>query len=261
MKHIITVLALISGHTLLAQDQNIAGVNYAYNKADYDAQQANAFVKFPLTTNLGGILSYHHLHVYHHTFQSIATQLFYKYQSWALIGTVGLYEQGWRYGLGCRYLYKYSDHLRTGIGLMYNRQFFGNQLIPFLDVNFEPDPHWTLSGIFPIRPKIMYHFDKKISAGVEVMGEANSYMMEAYYMRNNQWTGLLKFEWIFSRYLQLNVGVGKNMINRYQLFEKNAKIDWTIITIPVGERIVPVQEVDVKGLNATMGLMLRLNRN
>jgi hypothetical protein len=258
----ITLFALVSGSTLYAQDlPHLAGVVYSYDRADYNTQQVNAFVRFPLFANAGGMVSYRYLNIYDHTLQTISGQLFYKYKSWTFFGTGGLYDQGWRYGVGFRHITRHSEQLRTGIGVLYNRQFFGNQLIPFLDVNYEPNEHWTISGLFPIRPKVMYHFDRKLSVGIEVMGEANSYMMEDYYLRTTQWTGLLKFEWIFTPRLQLNAGIGKNVINRYQLFEKDAGTPWTLITIPLGEKITPVQEVDLKGLNAMIGLFLRMNRH
>jgi hypothetical protein len=261
MKYVIIAVALLSGSSLHAQ-----GVSYTYDSGDYSAQTINANARFPLFNHVFGNVMYRHLTLEDHTLQSAAMQLFYKFefsekQSLVLIGTGGIYNEGWRYGAGFRYQYKHSEKVKTGIGILYNKQFFGNQLIPFLDVNYAPSAQWTISGLFPIRPKVMYHFNKVVSVGFEINGEANSYRMAETYLRNNQWTGMCRFEWGFTKYLLLSAGIGRNFINRYQFFDNDAKTGWTIITIPLSEKAHPIYERESKGISATLGLSLRVNRD
>lgn len=261
MKYVIIVVAWLSGNTLYAQ-----GISYSYNGGEYSAQTLHVNARFPLFHNMFGNVMYRHLTLEDHTLQSLAAQLFYKVtfsdkKSLVLIGTGGIYNEGWRYGAGFRYQYRHSEKVKTGIGLMYNKQFFGNQLIPFLDVSYAPSDKWTISGLFPIKPKVMYHFNNVVSAGFEINGEANSYRLAATYLRNNQWTGLCRFEWLFTKHLLLSAGLGKNFINRYQFFDNMAKTGWTIITIPLSEKAQPVYEKESKGLSATVGISLRVNKD
>lgn len=261
MKYFIMAFALLSGHCLYAQ-----GIGYTYDGGDYSAQTFNANARFPLLKNMFGNVMYRHLSLEDHTVQSGSMQLFYNIKfserkSLVLIGTGGLYNEGWRYGAGFRYMYKHSSKVNAGIGLMYNKQFFGNQLIPFFDISYEPSGKWTISGLFPIKPKVMYHFNKVLSAGMEITGEASSYRMTATYLRNNQWTGLCRLEWLFTKRLLLSAGIGRNFINRYQFFDNDAKTGWTVITIPLSEKAQPVYEKESKGISANIGLSLRVNRN
>lgn len=261
MKYVIIAFACLSGSSLHAQ-----GINYTYDSGDYSAHTINANVAFPLFNHTLGNVIYRHLTLEDHTLQSVAMQLFYKFefserQSLVLIGTGGRYNEGWRYGAGFRYMYKHSAKVKSGIGMMYNRQFFGNQLIPFLDVNYEPSDKWTISGLFPIRPKVMYHINKAVSAGLEITGEASSYRMATTFLRNNQWTGMCRLEWLLVKRLVLNAGIGRNFVNRYQFYDNNAKTSWTIITIPLSEKAQPIYERNSRGFSATLGLSLRIDRD
>ena len=261
MKYVIIAFALLSADSLYAQ-----GISYTFDGGDHSAQTVNINTRFPLSNHMLGNVMYRHLSLEDHTLQLVAMQLFYKIdfsenKSLVFIGTGGYFNNGWRYGAGFRYQYKHSEKVKTGIGMMYNKQFFGNQLIPFLDVNYAPSEKWTISGLFPVRPKVMYHFNDAVSAGLEINGEASSYRMATTFLRNNQWTGMCRFEWGFCRYLLLNAGLGWNFINRYQFYDNNAKKGWTIITIPLRDKAHPVEERESKGISASLGISLRMNRD
>lgn len=259
MRYLLILFALVSGSTLSAQ-----GITYTYDSGDYSAQTIHVNARFPLFSHTFGNVIYRHLTLEDHTLQSAVMQLFYKFEysdkkSLVLIGSGSWFNQGWRYGAGFRYQYKHSAKVKTGIGLMYNKQFFGNQLIPFLDINYEPSEKWTISGLFPIRPKVMYHCNKAVSVGMELNGEASSYSMSTTFMRNNQWTGMCRFEWLFTRHLLLSAGVGRNFINRYQFYDNHTKKGWTVITIPLGGKATPLYERESASLCASIGLSLRMN--
>ncbi|SFW79262.1 hypothetical protein [Chitinophaga sancti] len=261
MRYVFIAFALLSGTGLSAQ-----GINYTYDGGNYSAQTIMANARFPLLKNMLGNVTYRHLTLEDHTLQSGAMQLYYNIKfserkSLVLIGTGGLYNEGWRYGAGFRYQYKHTSKVKAGIGMMYNKQFFGNQLIPFLEVNYEPSEKWTITGLFPIKPKVMYHFNTSVSVGLEISGEASSYRMAETFLRNNQWTGLCRFEWLFTKHLLFNAGIGRNFINRYQFFDNHVRSGWTIITIPLGEKASPLYEKESKGMSATIGLAVRMNRD
>jgi hypothetical protein len=160
--------------------------------------------------------------------------------------------------VGFRYRYKHSSRLSTGWGLAYSRQFFGNQIIPFIDVDYRPGEKWSISGQIPIRPKVLYHFSTRLRAGIELNGEAASYRLSVtgrndHFIQINQWMGLGKLEYQFAKLWQLNVGIGRSFKQSYRLYSDASTTPWTIITIPLGERPDPVQRIDSRGLNIQFG--------
>ena len=160
---------------------------------------------------------------------------------------------------GFRYRFKHSDKLSTGWGLAYARQFFGHQIIPFIDVDYKPNKNFSISGQFPVKPKILYHFNKKLSAGLELSAEAASYRLSAeennnQFIQINQWTGFAKLEYQFAKAWQLSFGIGRNFKQSYKLYNDASGTPWTIITIPVGAKPEPTQELDNGGVNVRLGV-------
>ncbi|KAA8482445.1 hypothetical protein F1649_12100 [Arcticibacter tournemirensis] len=56
--------------------------------------------------------------------------------------------------------------LFIGFGLAYSRQFFGNQIIPFIDFDWRPDRWWHVYGQFPVKPRIEYSLFQIILHGL-----------------------------------------------------------------------------------------------
>lgn len=164
-----------------------------------------------------------------------------------------------RYSAGFRYRVKHSEKLSSGWGLAYSRQFFGNQIVPFIDVDYKPNQKWSLTGQFPIKPKILYQFTEKLSAGIEIHGDAASYRLSATERNNqfiqiNQWAGMAKLEYQFSQSWLLTMGMGGNFKQSYKLYDQSEKQSWTIITLPIGERPNPIYEVNSPGLHVQVGI-------
>lgn len=164
-----------------------------------------------------------------------------------------------RYGLGIRYRVRHSDKLATGWGIGYARQFFGNQLVPFIDLQYTPNQHWSISGQFPIKPKVLYHFNERLAAGLELSGDGSSYRLshsktDDQFVQVNQWAALARLEYRFAPSWLLTLGLGSNLRQSYRLFNDASNIPWTIITIPLGERDEPVQEIKSRGLQFQAGV-------
>lgn len=279
-------LFTLIGFSSFAQDNDLATGNYSISKLKYNDTSANARqldVKFRLplyqknrnvffttigyknvafddfpgdyTKNLHGI-----------RWQTIWLHRLSNKKSITVFAQAGLFSdmkdvsgKDFRYSAGFRYRYRHSDKLTTGWGMAYSRQFFGNQIIPFIDVSYEPNDKWSLAGQFPIKPKVLYHFNRKVSAGVEVNGEAASYRLSAteennQFIQINQWTGLVKLEYQFAKSWKFNAGVGKNFKQSYKLYQDASTTPWTIITIPIGKKPGPVQKIDGQGLDAQIGI-------
>lgn len=164
-----------------------------------------------------------------------------------------------RYGLGIRYRVRHSDKLATGWGLAYARQFFGNQLVPFIDLQYTPNQHWSISGQFPIKPKVLYHFNERLAAGLEVSGDGSSYRLshsktDDQFIQMNQWAALARLEYRFAPSWLLTLGLGSNLRQSYRLYNDASNVPWTIITVPLGDRDEPVREIKSKGLQLQAGI-------
>lgn len=276
---------LLTGN-LWAQNRDLASIDYTVSAVAYNDTAANANlldVKFrlPLLNKKQhiaiGTVSYKNLSLNNFpgqyvsslhglTFQGAWLYKFTSRRSLTFFTQAGLFSdlkevnsKDFRYSGGFRYRVKHSDKLSTGWGLGYSRQFFGNQIIPFIDVDYKPNNRWSITGQFPIKPKVLYHFNNKLSAGIEVFGDAASYRLSASERNNqfiqvNQWAGLAKLEYQFAKSWQLNVGLGNNFKQSYKLYDDAATTPWTIITIPLGERPDPVYKIDNKGLNIQIGV-------
>jgi hypothetical protein len=266
----------------------MASINYSISKLKYNDTSANAKqfdvkLKLPLyqrnKNTLAASIGYKNVVLnnfpesYTQNLHGITLQAGWLYKfsirkSLTIFAQAGLFTdmidvsgKDWRFGAGFRYRYKHSDKLTTGWGLAYSRQFFGNQVIPFIDVDFKPNDKWSITGQFPIKPKVLYHFNKKLSAGMEINGEAASYRLSSSAKNNqfiqiNQWAGLARMEYQLAKAWQFNLGIGRNFRQSFKVYDDASTAPWTIITIPLGQRTEPVQRVDSKGLNVQFGISL-----
>jgi hypothetical protein len=272
----------------LAQEKDLVSVNYAASKMKYNdtaanAKQLEAKLRFPLLHNKGntfiGTVNYKNLSLnsfpesFGSSFHGISLQLGWlkkltdkKSLAFFLQGGVfsdmkDISGKDFRYSAGFRYRAKHSGKLSTGWGIAYSRQFFGNQIIPFIDIDYRPNEKWSVTGQFPVKPKVMYHFNTKTSAGFELSGDASSYRLnekesQHKYIQQNQWAGLLKFEYRFAKSWQLNIGLGSNLRQAYKLYNDASATYWTIITIPLSKKDEPIRKFENKGVSILVGFSL-----
>lgn len=74
--------------------------------------------------------------------------------------------------------FQHSAHFATGWGLGYGHQFFGHQIVPFIEIDYRSmGSRWSVTGQFPIKPKILYRVSARFSAGLELSGEAASFRL------------------------------------------------------------------------------------
>lgn len=282
-------LMIFAALNSFAQDKDLLSVNYGLSGFQYHDTAAIALqtaLKCALPVyrknkhSIVGVMNYKNTAFYNfpesyrQTLHGFTLQAIWIYKmsgnkSIALFAQTGLFSdlqeisiKDFRYTAGFRYRYKHSGRLSTGWGLAYSRQFFGNQLVPFIDVDYKPGRKWSITGQFPIKPKILYHLNKKLSVGVEINGDAASYRLSASDKNNrfiqiNQWTGFTKMEYQFSGGWQLNLGIGRNFSQSFKLYNDASSTSWTIITIPIGEKSDPVQRIDNRGFRAVLGISLQ----
>lgn len=270
----------------IAQERDLVSVNYAISRLEYNDTLANARqldlkLRIPVyqkhKSTIGVTIGYKNVNLNHFpdnystALHGIIFQGAWLYKvtarrSLTLFAQAGLYSdmedisgKDFRYSAGFRYRFKHSDKLSTGWGLACSRQFFGNQVVPFIDIDYQPNEKWSITGQFPVKPKILYHFSKKLSAGIELNGEATSYRLSAtdrnnQFIQINQWTGLAKLEYQFAKAWQLNLGAGRNFKQNYKLYNDASTTPWTIITFPIGDKPDPVRKIENGGWNVQVGI-------
>jgi hypothetical protein len=262
-----------------AQDKDLINAGYSYTgmkRSDTvsNAVQVDVKVRMPLLNGnkqsilltwgyknltLNGIPALEANNLHGFICQGVWLRKYDGNKSITLVAQVGLFSDmrdvsgnDFRYSGAIRYRIKHSAKLNTGWGLGYARQYFGNQVIPFIDVDYKPNTHWSITGQLPIKPKILYHISDKLRAGLEIAGEATSYRLSAAdnnrFIQINQWSCMTRLEYQLFPNWQLNLGMGKNIRHSYKMFEDALTNPWTVITFPLGERAEPIQQIDTKNL-------------
>lgn len=281
-KLLLSLLALSTQCICLAQEKDMVSINYTAA----NAKQVNVKFRLPLYQKnnnfFGATLGYRNVALnqfpetytqYLHgiTIQTMWLHKFGNKKSLAIFAQAGLFSdmadisgKDFRYTAGIRYRYKHSQKLATGWGLAYSKQYFGNQVIPFFDLDYRPNEKWSITGQFPIKPKLLYHFNKQLSTGIEINGEAGSYRLSAREKNNqfiqiNQWTALAKLEYQFARNWQFDFGIGKNLRQAFKLYNDASTTRWTIITIPLKEKSEPVQQIEYRGLSMQLGISFNVD--
>lgn len=272
-----------------AQDKDLMMLSYGISGLKHrdtiaQSRQLDLKIRFPLyrknKNTFVGTVGYKHVGLtefpenYPQNLHSIVLQtawmhVFNTKKSLTLFAQAGLFSdmkdissEDFRYTVGIRYRVKHSNRLSTGWGIAYSRQFFGNQIIPFIDVSYEANGKWSVSGQFPVKPKVLYHFCRKLSAGIEINGEAGSYRLSATerdnrFLQINQWKGLAILEYQVARLWQCSIGIGGNFKQSYKLYPDAASTPWTIITIPFGNRDEPIYKLENKGWSLVLGISMK----
>lgn len=287
MQRFIIVLSFLTlQYSLLAQERELVSVSYglsglSYNDTAAHSQLIDIKLRLPLylkgKSAFGGTVGYRNLSLHHfpeeyssplHGIQGQAAWL-YKFtqrRNLTVFVQAGLFsdmkdvsKKDFRYGAGFRYRFRHSDRLSTGWGLAYARQFFGNQVIPFIDIDYSPNQKWTLSGQIPVKPQLYYHINKRISTGIELSGEAASFRLSEkdrsnQFLQVNQWTGLFSVACVAAQHWQIKLGAGWNFRQSYRLYEDVSSASWTLITIPLRQKADPIQKIDRSGANIQLSL-------
>ncbi|MFI2743481.1 DUF6268 family outer membrane beta-barrel protein [Zhouia sp. PK063] len=161
------------------------------------------------------------------------------------------------YVLGASYIHQYSKKLKLGYGVVYVRQFFGNQIVPLLNINYKPSDKWTISGRFPVHMQSIYAFNKKNQVGIEWRLLTNSFRLddevyEEAYIKNRN--ASLQFLYRFQLWKQSFLSMGLGYSNRlYEVYtEPSSNI--TLITFPLKDNIAPLEKFDNKGMFLEVGM-------
>jgi len=84
-------------------------------------------------------------------------------------------DAAWQFGAIILYEHRFSKKLRLRFGAMYNEEKSGPLLVPLVDVNWQINDRWSLTGLFPIYGKLNYRASDLLTLGISHFGLITSY--------------------------------------------------------------------------------------
>ncbi|WP_312901919.1 DUF6268 family outer membrane beta-barrel protein [Chryseobacterium taichungense] len=286
-KGLLLMLTVFFNDKIYAQEgkPDLFGVSYGYENIKNDSVQGkikdiDAFLNFPIYRDekrtAGGRLQFksrsisgldptlsknlYNADVF--VFWQLKIKQKYKVYFFAQVGAYSdfkdISEEDFRYSFGARYTIQHNDNLKTGWGISYNRQFYGHQLNPFISVDYQITPKLQLTGLLPIRPKLIYAINDKLSWTNEISASAASYRLSASeensrFLRINNWFGISSLEYKLAGHHKFSLGFGYDFVNNLKLYEDTASNNWSIFTFDFRQKSKPIQEIKTRGLRFNVG--------
>lgn len=286
-KGLLLLLAVFFNDKIYAQEgkPDIFGLSYGSEKLKNDSAKGkikdiDAFLNFPMYRDekrtVGGRLQFksksisgldpavskdlYNADIF--VFWQLKIKQKYKFYLFAQVGAYSDFKdisgEDFRYSFGARYTIQHNDNLKTGWGISYNRQFYGHQLNPFISVDYQITPKLQLTGLLPIRPKLIYTINDRLSWTNEIFSSAGSYRLSASeennrFIRINNWCGISSLEYKLADHHKFSLGFGYDFINNIKLYEDTAGNNWSIFTFDFRRKTEPIREIKSKGLRFNIG--------
>ena len=144
--------------------------------------------------------------------------------------------------MGALVLYekRFREGLKMGFGAMYNQEFFGPNLVPLVNVDWQISEKWSMAGLFPIYGKVKYKVNERLSAGWSHFGLITTYRLgdpayEGDYLERKSID-----ESLFARYqlvgnIYMEGRFGYALGRSYAQYESDQKVDFTIPLVSFGD--------------------------
>lgn len=86
--------------------------------------------------------------------------------------------EAWQMGGVALFEHRFTEDLLLRFGAMYNQEKSGALLVPLVDVNWQINRRWSVTGLFPIFGKINYRVNPKIVTGISHFGLITSFALD-----------------------------------------------------------------------------------
>lgn len=206
--------------------------------------------------------------------QSLSAQFFLnknvgKSMLTAFVGT-GIYSdfkdvsgKDFRFSSGARFKRKVSARFSFSYGLSYNRQFLGNQIIPFVEIDYWINERTRIFGPFPIRPKIEMKVAPAMIIGAGIYGDGSNYRLSSVFdddqvIQINQWGMNLYAKKKLYKAISFYASIGHSIRRSLKLYDDAVSVPWTIITIPLNDKAVPIERISNNSYTLDIGLSFGL---
>jgi hypothetical protein len=262
----------------------VSGVEYNLDQMKNDtvngiSQSLHFFVNFPLirkdSSMFGGRIRYQgtefrnldpnfNRYLNQLDFNAYWQKIFLKGGKFYLFGQIGLYSdlkdisgKDICFRLGASYTIKHSGKWKTGWGIAYSRQFFGHQLSPFISLEYTVNKKLKLSGLLPIKPKLTFKINEKISWITEIAGNVESYRLSASEFSNSfittsGWCGMSSVEMKIRKHHCISVGLGYTFRQQTRYYEDANASNWKLFTISLSEKNEAVMGVKTSGIRCLL---------
>ena len=135
---------------------------------------------------------------------------------------------------------KFREGLKMGFGAMYNQEFFGPNLVPLVNVDWQISERWSVTGLVPIYGKVKSKVNERFSTGWSHFGLITTYRLgdpayEGDYIERKSID-----ESLFARYqlfgnIYLEGRFGYALGRSYAQYEADQKVDFSIPLISFGD--------------------------
>lgn len=135
---------------------------------------------------------------------------------------------------------KYRDELTMSYGAMFNQELYGPYIVPVVNLDWQINDRWNISGLLPIYSKISYKASPSFSFGLNHFGLGSTFKLGDpqyngdYIERRSIEVGLFGRLKMGSD-LYLEGRVGYSLDRRYEQYRGNDKIDLAIPLVNIGD--------------------------
>jgi hypothetical protein len=290
MKHLLPIAMTLLPFLAMAQDKEPFNLSWRYTPVKtgdtaHHIQDVDVSLAVPIRHNekstLDGVIAYRQITLgnfgerYPGTVYGTSASLNYltrfngdhQLRLFGRAGFDGDFKDGlsndFRWTAGFEYFSSYGQNGKLGLGLAYSRQFFGNELIPLLEINKQLTERLRLYGVFPTKPRLEYTLDSRSKAGVGLNLEVSSYRLSgdnsADYLKTTLWNGLLYYQYSIYKHWSINVSGGYYVSQKYEIFNQANTSSWTLLYLPIGKQLNPVYSVNKSAVNFQIGIVYSIH--
>ena len=168
-----------------------------------------------------------------------------------------------RWSVGSEYIIQSTTNNKFGFGLAYSRQFYGNQIVPLIEFDQRLSERWSISGIFPINPRLEYKISDKSKTGVEMNVDVSTYRFSSaennnQYFKTTQGNLSLFYRYIIVKHWNVNVKAGISPKQKFGIYDQTCKSTWTLLTLPIGEKPQAIESFRNSAFSGQIGLAYSL---
>lgn len=272
---------------VVAQDKDLFRLSYKYTKiANSDtAKQVktlDAYLAVPISNNdnhqLAASLGYRQVRMdgFAETYPGLvyATTVRLGYQTLLdnrhqirLFGQLGAYtdfqsfsSDVLRWTIGTEYIIRTENDGKFGLGAAYSRQFYGHQIIFLIELDKQLNERWSISGIFPVNPRLEYKLNNKSKMGIDLNIDVNTFRFSSagrndQYLKSTQFNTGLFYRYNVFGHWNIDLKAGLSPKQEFGVYDQNAKSAWTLLTIPLGEKPQAVQSFHNSAFNGQVGIV------
>lgn len=171
--------------------------------------------------------------------------------------------EDFRFSTSLHFITRKDEHFSIGWGIIYSYQFFGNQIVPVIDIRYKKNAgKWKIGGALPLRPRIEYAFNNNTAVGFKLEGNYYSYrlstQLNSQYLFYRQWDAGLFFDQKLTGKLYLTAAAGYAFNRSLQIFNKDQTIPLSFFGNKVAKKFTPSYNNQSNGMVFKIGVQLRL---